>query len=354
MLRSRQLDSSETEGKIVGLEERVVSECKGDEEFERMCSEVERMSSEVPNCENNPHGGENCDIDVQKNTTSTNLAPTPFQEDRNDPMELHKSRNDLADGRKYPAMPHQDRNDPLPTPHMNMHKSRNDLADGRNYPAMRHQDRNDPYHNYTFTQGYTGSRFSSRRDQIDDIYHQRNPQNGHLFREAEGYDSSFMARPIEEPYNSQPFQMQQPLDRNVSSQPGRWVQPSISRLQQNEPRPKLPSFDGRSEWQSFIVPFNLLAERFDWGRRRQCEEIMLCLTSEAQIFASKLPVQIRSNLDSLCAEMKKRFGDHTLPETYRRNLRSLRKASTESYQKYAARVAEAVRKGFPGIHGDLF
>jgi hypothetical protein len=51
--------------------------------------------------------------------------------------------------------------------------------------------------------------------------------------------------------------------------------------------------------------------------------------------------------------MEKKFGDHTLPETYRRNLRSLRKSSTESYQ-YAARVAEAVRKGFPGIHGDLF
>ena len=154
----------------------MVSVCEGDEEFECMSSEVERMSSEVPNCENNPQRSENCNIDVQQNTSSTNLAPTPFQEDRNDPMELHKSRNDLADGRKYPAMPHQDRNDPLPTPHMNMHKSRNDLADGRSQPAMRHQDRNDPSQSYTSTQSYPDSRYPSRRDQIDDIYHRQIPQ----------------------------------------------------------------------------------------------------------------------------------------------------------------------------------
>ena len=65
-----------------------------------------------------------------------------------------------------------------------------------------------------------------------------------------------------------PFQTEfdEPMNMNLSCRPGRWMQHSTSRPHYNEPRPKLPVYDGRSEWQSFIVPFNLLAERYDWGK----------------------------------------------------------------------------------------
>ena len=180
-----------------------------------------------------------------------------------------------------------------------------------------------------------------------------NQQVSHAYHNDMGYQQA--THHGQQKYGG-PFQTEfdEPMNMDFSCRPGRWMQHSTSRPHYNEPRPKLPVYDGRSEWQSFIVPFNLLAERYDWGKRRQCEEIMLCLTNEAQIFASKLPCEIRNDLESLCAEMEKRFGDHTLPETYRRNLRSLRKSSTESYQKYAARVAESVRKAFPGINGELY
>ena len=130
--------------------------------------------------------------------------------------------------------------------------------------------------------------------------------------------------------------------------------PSRYNRMNNEPRPVLPVFNGRHTWESFIIPFQLIADRFDWGKRRQVEEMILCFRDEALTFASQLPAYLREDLDSLCKEMDKRFGDHTLPETYRRNLRTIRKSNTESYQKFAARVAECVRKAFPGINDTLF
>ena len=130
--------------------------------------------------------------------------------------------------------------------------------------------------------------------------------------------------------------------------------PSRHNRMNNEPRPVLPVFNGRHKWESFIIRFQLIADRFDWGKRRQVEEMILCFRDDALIFASQLPQYLREDLDSLCKEMDKRFGDHTLPETYRRNLRTIRKSNTENYQKFAARVAECVRKAFPGINDILF
>ena len=126
------------------------------------------------------------------------------------------------------------------------------------------------------------------------------------------------------------------------------------RPQYDQPRPVLPVFNGQGKWESFIIPFKIMADRFDWGRRRQAEEIILCLRDEAQSFAAQLPGTIREDIDSLCSEMDKRFGDHTLPETHRRNLQKIKKQHSETYQKFSARVAENVRKAYPGINEQLF
>ena len=52
--------------------------------------------------------------------------------------------------------------------------------------------------------------------------------------------------------------------------------PSRYNRMNNEPRPVLPVFNGRHTWDSFIIPFQLVADRFDWGKRRQVEEMILC------------------------------------------------------------------------------
>lgn len=55
--------------------------------------------------------------------------------------------------------------------------------------------------------------------------------------------------------------------------------------------------------------------------RQQAEEIIFCLRDAALSYVGQLPPYIRMNVASVCKKLDKRFGDHTLPETYQRNLK---------------------------------
>lgn len=47
--------------------------------------------------------------------------------------------------------------------------------------------------------------------------------------------------------------------------------------------------------------------------------------------------------------MNRRFGDHTLPETLRRELQQIRKAAGESFQEYSTRIETKMSKAYPGM-----
>lgn len=47
--------------------------------------------------------------------------------------------------------------------------------------------------------------------------------------------------------------------------------------------------------------------------------------------------------------MNRRFGDHTLPETHRRELQQIRKAAGESFQEYSTRIEAKMSKTYPGM-----
>lgn len=47
--------------------------------------------------------------------------------------------------------------------------------------------------------------------------------------------------------------------------------------------------------------------------------------------------------------MNRRFGDHTLPETHRRELQQIRKAAGESFQEYSTRIEAKMSKAYPGM-----
>lgn len=47
--------------------------------------------------------------------------------------------------------------------------------------------------------------------------------------------------------------------------------------------------------------------------------------------------------------MNRRFGDHTLPETHRRELQQIRKAAGESFQEYSTRIEAKMSKACHGM-----
>ncbi|VDI77093.1 Hypothetical predicted protein [Mytilus galloprovincialis] len=97
-----------------------------------------------------------------------------------------------------------------------------------------------------------------------------------------------------------------------------------------------------------------MPNRNNWDPRRQAEEILLILKDEAANFAAELPYDTRSSFRLLSREMESRFGDNNLPETYRKELQTVRKDYKESTNEYAARIQTMVKKEYPGMNQQLF
>ena len=137
------------------------------------------------------------------------------------------------------------------------------------------------------------------------------------------------------------------------------VPPSPNRILSNmciaEPKPRLPTFNGKQDWDAFYVQFEFLAAQFGWDTNKQLSYLMAGLQDGALEYVSKLPSTIRMNLPDLIKSLKRRFGDSVLPETHRAALDFVKKDTKENLREYAARVGELMSKAYPGLEGsDLF
>ena len=118
----------------------------------------------------------------------------------------------------------------------------------------------------------------------------------------------------------------------------------------DELKPRLPSFNGKSTtWESFWIQFQMLANRYHWRTYRQTEELFLCLQDDALEYATNLIPEVRCDIYKFQNAMKQRFGDHTLPETYRLQLKSMHQKSNETVQEFSSRISTIMNKAFPGL-----
>lgn len=119
-----------------------------------------------------------------------------------------------------------------------------------------------------------------------------------------------------------------------------------------EPKVSLPKFNGKEEWESFWVPFEFLAVKYNWNPKKQLEYLITSVEGEALKFVSHLPCAKRDDIYCLVSELKHRFGDNVLPETYRVMLQSVKKNSKQSLHEYAATVENMVSKAYPGMQNE--
>lgn len=54
------------------------------------------------------------------------------------------------------------------------------------------------------------------------------------------------------------------------------------------------NLDGKGDWKSFFLQFELLADRYNWSMDRKREEIIFCLKDEALSFVTQLSVEVRT------------------------------------------------------------
>ena len=119
----------------------------------------------------------------------------------------------------------------------------------------------------------------------------------------------------------------------------------------NSPRVKLPTYDGKGEWEPFWVQFEFFCNQYKWNEDDKLSQLMSCLRDTAIQFVARQPMSIRGSFSQLVESLTLRFGDHVLPETHRVALQSIKRGPRESLQEYVSRVSDAVNKGYPGLEG---
>ena len=121
----------------------------------------------------------------------------------------------------------------------------------------------------------------------------------------------------------------------------------------DEPKFRLPYFNGKSDFHSFWSVFKIGINKFNWDNAKQIEQLMCCLKEDALSYVTRLPVEVQASITLIYEALERRFGDHLLPEKYREKLTQVKKYHKESLEEYAARVENLVHKAYPTINPEL-
>jgi len=118
----------------------------------------------------------------------------------------------------------------------------------------------------------------------------------------------------------------------------------------DEPKFRLPYFNGRGDFQGFWAIFQIGIRKFNWDSEKQIEHLMCSLKDDALAFVTKLPFHTQSNIQALYTALNQRYSDYLLPEQYRENLNQVKKVAKETLVEYASRVEEMVNKAYPQLN----
>lgn len=133
--------------------------------------------------------------------------------------------------------------------------------------------------------------------------------------------------------------------RNGANAPNR-TRYSSGHTSDKHNKPKLATFDGKEDWESFIVPLERIARRFGWSEEDTLDQVFTNLRGAASKFACKLPLDIRESYPLLRAQLQKRFGIKEPPTTARRRL-STYKQDTESNEVFSEEIRQLVTLAYP-------
>ena len=119
----------------------------------------------------------------------------------------------------------------------------------------------------------------------------------------------------------------------------------------SEPKLRIPTYDGKQDFESFWVQFKFISNQFHWDEEKTLMHLVSSLRDAALTYVSRLPIRSQCDQTEMVASLKRRFGDNVLPETHRASLENMKKDSRESLPEYATRVREIMSKAYPGLEG---
>ena len=86
------------------------------------------------------------------------------------------------------------------------------------------------------------------------------------------------------------------------------------------PKVKLPTSDEKCDWESFWVQFDFFCNQYQWDAQEKVTHLMSSLRDSAMQYVARLPMSVRISFEQMSAALKRRFGEHLLPETHKATL----------------------------------
>ena len=113
------------------------------------------------------------------------------------------------------------------------------------------------------------------------------------------------------------------------------------------PQTKLPTYEGKEEIEVFLVPFERLAERYNWTETEKIDRLYKSLKGKAMWYVCSLPKAMTANYISIRDSLTKRFGRKDPPATVRRKLAEIRQKG-ESNDEFGEEVRRLITQAYPG------
>ncbi|CAC5374247.1 unnamed protein product [Mytilus coruscus] len=98
----------------------------------------------------------------------------------------------------------------------------------------------------------------------------------------------------------------------------------------DEPKFRIPYFNGKSKFEGFWTVFELGTKKFQWNNQAKIENLWCSLKDDALDFACKLSPDVQNNISQFRDTLQRRYGDNRLPEQYREDLANLKKHFKET------------------------
>ena len=113
------------------------------------------------------------------------------------------------------------------------------------------------------------------------------------------------------------------------------------------PKAKLALYDGKEDWDSFLLQFERQAHKYGWTGAERVDRLHECLRGVAIRYVCALPEHVREDYTLLKEQLTQRFGVKDPPTTVRRKLGELRQGK-ESLAEFAEEVRRLVSLAYPG------
>ncbi|CAC5395009.1 unnamed protein product [Mytilus coruscus] len=93
----------------------------------------------------------------------------------------------------------------------------------------------------------------------------------------------------------------------------------------DEPKFRIPYFNGKSKFEGFWTVFELGTKKFQWNNQAKIENLWCSHKDDA--FACKLSPDVQNNISQFRDALQRRYGDNRLPEQYREDLANIKSTS---------------------------